>query len=398
MEYSNITITNFILIIGFINLLLLAISLFSSLIKKPSSINAYYISNIFYTIICSITYISFFIIFLYCLRIYNVTKILDLKIYVQSLNIIRELLIPFSFLYKAYVCIYTIIISINIILTMSLLHKYFISQIFNLYLFLRHNPIDRKNLISVFFRIIQEPQDNDLLSHYLQHSAMYLDERIFYWYKNLSWETRNDCFSAEYDLYKKYTKTKLWYLDYERLIIYIVNDKYYKKYFMPFSPFLFLLYDCIFNNFILTHLCYYLLLYIPLILWRRITTSLFYENTQICYLIWDILYEEELCIYALPLNHKKLLEIYIANGIKTIPIPGNTSLDLHASMYMEEVARFEYDVENNYYCNSENFEIYENIKDLLVDNMIKVAKWESSIDEKHYEEWYIIAIKLNQNE
>jgi|ERR1700753_229122 len=397
MEYSKIIIINFILIISFINLLLLAITLFSGLVKRPSSIKTYYISNIFYTLICGIIYISFFIIFLYCLRIYNITKIVDLKIYFRYASVLKEFLIAHPFLFNIYLCFYIIIISVIISLILSLLHKYFISQIFNLYLFLRHNPIDRKHIISTFFRIIQEPLNDDVLSYYLQQSVLYLDARGFYWYKNLLWKNRFEFGSSEYLLYKKYRETRRWYY-YRNLIIRIVTHRYYKKYFIPFSPILFLLYDCTFNNFILTHLCCYLLLYIPLMLWRRITTSLFYENTQICYLIWDILYEEELCIYALPLNHKKLLEIYIANGIKTIPIPGNTSLDLHASMYMEEVARFEYDVENNYYCNSENFEIYENIKDLLVDNMIKVAKWESSIDEKHYEEWYIIAIKLNQNE
>lgn len=130
-------------------------------------------------------------------------------------------------------------------------------------------------------------------------------------------------------------------------------------------------------------------------LWRRITIFITRENTIISELFWDILYKNENCIYVLPIYHKKLFDIYVSNGIKTIPIPGVAEMDLHVSMFIKHVVKFDYNLNENYYLNSELLEIH-NIPRTITNDKIKVIRW---IDgEEHYQEWFIIAIKSFSNQ
>ena len=397
MDCNEILIISLNFIISFFTFCCSAIVLVSDLLKKSSSIEYYYISNIWYVISCIISYISFFIIFLYCLRIYNFSSSVDLKIIFKNIRILNELSQNLSWIFKIYMISIAALLLINIIILLCLLHKYCNHQIFKLYLFLKNNTIERYENQHFFSGSIRDPYDSDLFSYALKAILIYIDRRFYFHFNKLPWKPKAKLFSVDYnnyfkswDLYNIYIKqrSRFYYL---KIVLNLLNNKYYRKFIMPFSPIALILYDCIFNNLLIIHVYYYLLIYVPLMLWRRITISLSTENDIVGALVWDILYKDEHCIYALPLDHKNLFDVYINNGIRTVPIPGIAELDLHVSMYIKQICKFEYESEENYYKNSENMEIHEPYNTLAINDKAKVLIWENG--EEHYEDWYIIAIK-----
>jgi hypothetical protein len=341
---------------------------------------------------------GFFVVFLYCLRIYNIANIVDLKVIVKLFNNLTNLLSPFSLIFKSYLIIFCILIIINSLLILALVHKYFIHQLHILYIFLRYNTIERNQNEDYFTGVFIDPFDLDLISYWIKKLNLYLDQRFFYYSNNFSWElgpaySDSDKFNTyrkAWDLYTDYIKKRPWY-HIHNLIFRFFKNRYYRKIFIPFSPILVIIYDCIFNNFVLIHVYYYLLLYVPLMLWRRITIFISMENYNISEVFWDILYKDENCFYALPINHKKLFDVYIANGIKTIIIPNVAELDLVVTMYIKNASKFKYNVQEKYYQNSDLVEIHE-IYNTLINDPIKVLIWVNG--EEHYEDWYIIAMKI----
>lgn len=79
--------------------------------------------------------------------------------------------------------------------------------------------------------------------------------------------------------------------------------------FVIFSPLLFIFYDLIFNNFVISHVFPYLLLYTPLILIKRLTIYLMEERKGMYYQKeTDILYA------ATPFN-RMLIDVYLVNNL-----------------------------------------------------------------------------------
>ena len=104
-------------------------------------------------------------------------------------------------------------------------------------------------------------------------------------------------------------------------------------------------------------------------LFRRITTCFFTEATYVCDLLWKIYYNEtERCIYAIPKEDKKLLDIYLLNGLRH-----NVDLGMGAEMYLLSSTKFiPYREERNAYMNEDtgkciqltsNNEVYEELED-----------------------------------
>ena len=73
-------------------------------------------------------------------------------------------------------------------------------------------------------------------------------------------------------MYLNYLDNKKWY-HISHIIPKLLTAKWYKKYLIPGSPLLIVFYDLICNNLVITHVYYYLLIYIPLMLLKKITSS-----------------------------------------------------------------------------------------------------------------------------
>lgn len=300
LKYFNETInmlyiTYFINLVIYFNILLTLICIALVFIHKVkakyhTNIRRFYITNILYNIFCLFIYFSFFIIFFYCLRICS----LDLKIIYN--NIFELMLTPvnaaelYAFLTtptdsptptmlimifvklinKQLVAVLEIILIMSLIipmtliilLSMLLIFKHLHHQIYNLWFYIRYNPVarDKMDVVGDLLRRIGLP---DVLE-------------------------------------------------------YLFELNFFMNFVVPISPLLIILYDCSFNNCVITYGYYYLLIYIPmmLLLFGKVTEVVFWEqHHRLGELIWDILYKKETCIYALLGHDKVIVDELILNGL-----------------------------------------------------------------------------------
>lgn len=395
MELINQFVILIVIICSIFTMLCIIVTLFFRLLERPLTLFDYKITNICYTIFYSIVYISFFIIFLYSLRIYNINRFVDLKQLLSTLIMIFDLLKCLPVQIKIFFGIFSILSSVAFLSLLLLLHKFFKHEIFKLYLYFVYNENTRFNNEMFIFNYLQPPYKLDIISYSITKFCLYTTKRYFFFKNNLSWKDGQNPFSLDYTKLQRLfldTSKKRSRFHYTTIIFKIIYSKWY-NHFITISPIFIIIYDCIFNDFILIHIYYYLILYVPLILYRSITIALCTENNYICQLIWDILYKKETCIYALPINHKKLFDLYLSNGIKSVVIdPRNAEMDLDISIYLKNVSRFIYNSQTKSYQNLDATEIPESHHN-LIQNLIIVNEWkDQEIEEK---QWIIIAIKFH---
>lgn len=397
MQYINFLIQ----VIIYINILYTIITLTRYLISKIAqavrykNITQYQITNWYFTIFCTYFYIMILIIGLYCLRLLNMSRTLDLKTIFCNVKDMLSLSLSISYTYTILGIILIIFITINILLSIILIYKSLQNQIYNLYFYIRYNTQDRRNLFSLIFKYnLSFYYDSDLISYWILKLSGYLSERWGYYKLGLVWERDPDIFSPQTEkkqgLFFEYCKNRPWY-NFDVILYKIITNKYYKKIFIPLSPIIIILYDCIFNNLVISHVYYYLLIYVPLMLLRKIRTLLSKENITIGDLIWDILYQRETCIYALPKDHRKLFDVYIMNGIKMVDLGPPALMDADESNFMFQCSKFEYIETEKYYQNYEGLEIHEPL--LITDNTLKVIRWKNQEEITEY--WEPIAIKYH---
>lgn len=368
-------IVNIVIIFNIIFvLILLNIILIKTLFEKPRDIRYYYINNFFFTIMSNYLYIIFFVFLLYCLRLYKCSNLLDLKnVYNIFIDLINLLLL-FPIYTQISISFILILLLSFLCLNTVLFHKYFRHQIYKLYLNARYHPECKYNNTIFDMNIITEPYDSDLISHFV-----YL----------LSSEITNKCFKPS-NMQWSYYYTALPWFHFHKLICNIIFNKYYKNFLIPFSPLFVILYDCYYNDFILTHIYYYMLLYIPLMVWRRLTILISQESFNIGQLVWNILYKKEDCIYALSTDHNKLFQLYLMNGLKRIDInPNSGDMDSSMTLYLLKASKFTFNTVENFYENIEGIEIH-NVKPDSINNSLVVIKW---TDLKEVKENWILIIK-----
>jgi hypothetical protein len=353
-------------------LYVLFIIMFNNYIKKPKNIYYYYVNNIVYSLFYSFTYIIIFIVFLYGLRISNMNQKLDLTIIWQHILDILSIYYSFHISFQFILLIIVLLIFANILFVFLLMHKFFMSHIFNSYLFFTYNYVDSFNN-TWFFNKARHLGDSDLISYYLKEISFHIIYHFLY---------------DSNKLWSNYYSDLPWY-NYHKFISQILSNKWYINVIVPSSPLIVVLYDILYYDFILKHVYYYLLFYIPLMLLRKITISISTENETICELIWDILYKEEHCLYLLSENHKTLFDLYIKSGMRIMIIdPTVAEIDLHYSMYMKEVSRFIYSEREKCYQGSDSLEIYDYVKS-SPDSIIKVTRW---LDGEEFHEYWILII------
>lgn len=86
--------------------------------------------------------------------------------------------------------------------------------------------------------------------------------------------------------------------------------------FVIFSPLLFIFYDLIFNNFVISHVFPYLLLYTPLILIKRLTIYLMEERKGMIRRKRRMYYKKETDIlYAATPFNRMLIDLYLVNNL-----------------------------------------------------------------------------------
>jgi hypothetical protein len=138
------------------------------------------------------------------------------------------------------------------------------------------------------------------------------------------------------------------------------------SFFAAISPLFFIIYDCIFHNFIIIHVFYYLLLYMPIMLLSHATNCLFKTSGPVCRMFWMIYYSEENLLLAISPNYKVILDSYLASGLSR-----NLSLDFDMEFSLPNMIQFIPYHKKNTFMNDfgtvlqllENNKVFEEIED-----------------------------------
>jgi hypothetical protein len=320
------------------------------------------------------SYILVFILFLYGLRFYNIHRTVDLKEVYQSCLLILNNIMLMSFFLRfnlVLLCVFTFLLLLVFLLSF---HKFFTHHIFMLYIYYTYIISGKRLLVNYFlFRFhfnLGWIGSNDLITYFL-HQILYKLSRYS---------------DGPYVGYKKLPR----YHPYHMFSFILYHQRL--KTMIILSPIIFIGYDCIFNNWVLVHIYYYLLLYIPLMMIKRVTTSIGTDSGPIIRLLWDIYYKKELCFYALSIEHKRIIDIYLLSGLRH-----NIDLGLDIEMYLESNSRFElYNEERNTYMNSEGIYLQKTV-DNKVFLEIEIEDDEGNITYSLGEEWVLLTDKTKTN-
>ena len=299
-QFLIISLTNFIfyfvLFINLLTLTLLTLITFVSLNYTSLDLYKYKINNSFITFSIIILYISIFIIFFYCLRLYNIGHYLDLKqLYISIKIILNTFFVPLQILHKLIILFYFIIIVLFILILMLSMIKKAQAEIFNFYIYVKGYPLTG-NIFNLRFKLLNKLTkflDSDIISYSLHHFI----EKISLKYKNV----------------KKYPEHYDYFgCNINNVLVY--NKKY--KLFVQFSPIFFLLYDSLFNNWILIHFYYYMLIFTPIILFRNITTAMVKTNGGFVDILWQIYYTKDnhIC-YIANKEQREIINIFLRANV-----------------------------------------------------------------------------------
>jgi hypothetical protein len=363
MELLNSFILNFSIVILYnifiFDLLCFAKILLDKLNMKSQDTFKFYIYNWYLTLFYVFFYISFFIIFFYYIRILNLNQEINLKqFFLIIYNLVKISLLPLYI--KFFIFIFIFILLINASLFFLIIHKHFLDHIFILYFYFRyHENLPREYKTKILMLGCQE----DIITYYIGNISYKITKylRPNYKYK---------------DLPKYHFKV---------LINKIIYNKYYTL-FVSLSPFFIILYDCIFNHWVITHVFYYLIVFIPVMIWKRITTSIARDASFLCQGIWDLYYKKETALYAISPLHKKVLDIYISTNLRV-----NIDLGLEPEMYLRDAMAFYPDIDEvNGYRNSEGTFIKK-----MPDNRIVRERMSDDGLTDVYEEWILLVEKMD---
>jgi hypothetical protein len=296
------------------------------------------------TWICVTLYIFIFILAIAVLRLYRKDLSLDLK----------PIYTFFKFAWTNHDYLFIIIILVSCILYMLLfviILKY-IKSFLEIHLLKLHIVLwyDKKDYIAWTV----PPYDRiSVTSRY---------KEIVYWFKLISFdklETKISCFFIKIGLYFK-----------QRLYIFILIDKFLDlfenfvrnslniKYNIFLIPML-VLYDCYFNNFVLTTLFQFLPYYFVYTIWYKLSIFYIEANFHMDNIIHELYYDSPKVMYlGLDNDDKIRLDLYIRFGLK-IPAKPNSKDSVYHATYHIETGSHAFRIEH--YCRYELVDEVEQI-------------------------------------
>lgn len=307
MILLNLTyIFNLILLSYFIKLL------FISFVSKTTDIIQYKIIDKKLTTIILLVYISLLIIGLYIYRIFRIGNTLDLKFLYYKYNTFIILQIPM--VHKFYFILQGVLIFLLFMLLILNIHKYAFLEIFKVYIYINYSRFLGNN------QYTKNLYDN--LQFFIGHKniiAFFLDKithLIVSFLKDL--EINHGTTYKEFE-FPKY--------NFSTVIYYITNHRFwgfkhtytFDIFLYYFLPMVLITYECIFHNYELTFIFYYLPFIVPIMLLQKITKTISKTDGTISDLIWEMYYKKESCIYACTGEQKVLLDVYLRHGLQLLP-------------------------------------------------------------------------------
>lgn len=349
MVYYNLIqhiFLNIIFLDIFIKLFIIFRIIYKKLFNKSKDIFQYKINNLFQTQFFVLIYILIFIVFFDLLKILNIGKGLNLIDLKTNIFIFFNFFIKINFLLTSIIIILILILLILFILLLKFitqelfkLHIYYNQPIYALRMFVTKEevkiPLWKKIYIKILRNLV-EINDLDLISFILWE----LFRKFIFRFLGPLDEMEKHFFYSFYSFFWR---------------IFVGSYKKYYNLFIKLSPLIFILYDCIFNNFIVIHVYYYLLIYTPLMLLLKITKFLMYYSKYIGQTLWLIYYDRSNPIYAISKKYLVLLEVYVKYNLSIKHFIKNVSdvfTESDNALFLLHVIQFElYNQETNTYRN-----------------------------------------------
>lgn len=347
---------------------------------KPSTNLYQYKINNFPVTICWVSYyILGFTLLLYVWRMTQINTTIDLK---DRFKLIKDLFITSKdiflhhnhLLFSLYIFI-AICLSVICILALILFHKNAMHHIFLLHFYIYYNSrsiiIDRYPKRFIFYQrlcdIFSRMYPFDIVLHYL-------------WRNCYKWEDALKTFNYPNVYIKLFDKLQLF-------IIIIDRSKIYKLLYI-LAPYLVFAYDCLFNNWVISHFFMFIIIYFPITLTKKITHNLVDTADYINDLLNEIYYHEISDIYCIPEESLPIINNYLliklGSNQKNIAVYIETDVTLE--IYLNSLFNKEEGSRNNLYTNGNGIRLLR-----FPDG--EVYRIEEELDDYEYilaEKWLIL--------
>ena len=374
------------LMLTFIVLILLYIFLELRDLVKSFSLLDYYrykIKFLYLSWFLAFIYFFFFIMILYILRFFNLGKEIDLKFLYQILLFGKDLFLLIPFIYQLFLLLIFGLIVIIFLLFFYIINKYLLENLLKLYVFYLGNRFIHPKS---FYHKLSRIGESDIISYSIHILLEFLTTLI---YRNTEFCTTG---VSGFPILQN---TKLSKFHPYNLSFIIYEKKY--KIFISLLPIIFIIIECLLNDFILKYFFYFMIIYLPIILLKKITFFLGEVPNFIVDIIWDLYYnkEEKNLIYALSPDTKPLWDLYFINNLQCY-----ASLSYDFEFFLKFNIRFPLNYpERNVYMNelgplclvydseTKSYRIYEEIEEVIE------SKSEDIFNYKLGKEWYLLAKK-----
>lgn len=350
LQLKGISIIIIILLFLFLFCLFMTLIVKDKL-KKSNDIYQYKINFYFFNILYALLYIVVFILLIYFVRIYNMYFILDLKELYRSF---------YLFFQKSFLHLISILLIISMLLYLFLTIILYIELTFNIIFLKLHIYYEGKNPLYMIItgKLKRYNMSNDIINYYII--------KIFYHLSKMRYANKitDNCFD---------------------FICKLCNNKYYLI-LINYSPIFIILYDCFFNNWVLVHIYFFMLLYMPVAVLRRFTHKVAHIEPYMLYLLYDIYYKQENVFYFIHKAYFDLVLNYIKNQLRCNMSLLHKELEITFLIYSNKEFML-INKEKNIYLNNEGrYIIQKGLKyfELLEDDIISKE-----------DEWILIQQKFN---
>jgi len=261
-------------------------------LKKKRKIYQYKIYNFFLNKLYILCYFFIFILFFSYIRIKRVSLALDLKIYKVY---IENLWGNFGVFLGCFIIINLFLLVVLLCLIVIKINSFFIKELKKYHLFLQYK------------------QNANGTANETRYENFLYEVASNYGYRRVT----SRIIGFFIGLFMPYHPVKVTVNDQHERDLLIAKLRLILK-IIPFLILIFLIiYDCYFNNFIITKAFYYTLIYIPYIFWYRITTFLWHQVSSYNSIVYEHYYCKDRMMYInVPSDLEEKIIAFISNGLQ----------------------------------------------------------------------------------
>lgn len=314
---------------------------------KSTDLFQYKIYNFNLSLVIVFFYIAIFVSLLYVYRIFTLGKKINLRYGYDYIFTYFQLDIPITF--KVYFSIITLLLLFLLILILISIHTYSCLEFYKIFIFINYKEfLGQNSYTKKLYNYMGSVINTSNIIIFLPNQFCY----------------KLACFMQEMYLNQGYKSIELPSFKIWNIIGIIQNHHFLGRKGFLYTidvvlyfgiPLILVVYECIFNNFILTYIFYYLLFIIPVKLFQRLTKTISLSDTYIQNLMWEIYYKNQPAVYVCTSVQQTVLNYFLLNGLKKPFELGFNSLCINETLYVINMTPLEFTLHD------ENLAIYINV-------------------------------------